>query len=153
MKSNRLLDDLDNEILTCLREDSRQTNKSLAERLTVTEVTIASRIRAMEDDGIMLVIAQLSFSAAGYHVLANVDLSVSGRPVSDVAAQLATIEQVAAVTINIGDPSISLLVMASDLCALRSRVIEDIAHVDGVRAIETMIYADIIKYRSDFALL
>jgi DNA-binding Lrp family transcriptional regulator len=153
MKSNRLLDDLDNEILTCLREDARQTNKSLAETLTVTEVTIASRIRAMEDDGVMLVMAQLSFNAAGYNVLANVDVSVSGRPVGEIAEQLAKIEQVAAVTINIGDPSISLLVMASDLCTLRSEVIEDIAHVDGVRALETTIYADIIKYRNDFAML
>ena len=147
------MDDLDNEILTCLRKDSRHTNKSLAERLTVTEVTIASRIRAMEGDGVMLVMAQLSFNGAGYNVLANMNVSVSGRLVSDVAEQLAKTEQVAAVTINMGDPSISLLVMASDLRAFRSKVIEDIAHADGVRSLETMIYADIFKYQSDFAML
>ena len=83
----------------------------------------------------------------------DVDLCVAGRAVSAVAEELARIAEVAVVTINIGDPALSLLVMASSLSSLQARVLEDIARVEGVRSTETMIYADIIKYRSDFAIL
>ncbi len=153
MKNPHPLDDLDRAILLQLREDPQRPNKSIADSLAVTEATVAARIRAMENDGVMKVMAQQSFHAAGYEVLANVDLCISGRPVHAVAEELAGIAEVAVVTINIGDPALSLLVMASSLASLQTRVMEEIANVAGVRSTETMIYADIIKYRSDFAIL
>ena len=153
MKTPHPLDDLDRAILLQLREDPQRSNKAIADSLAVTEATVAVRFRAMENDGVMKVMAQQSFHAAGYEVLANVDLSISGRAVDAVAEELAGMPEVAVVTINIGDPSLSLLVMASSLSSLQTRVMEEIARVEGVRSTETMIYADIIKYRSDFAIL
>ena len=153
MKNSHPLDELDHGILRQLREDPQRPGKSIAERLAVTEATVAARIRAMENDGVMKVMAQKSFRAAGFEVLANVDLTVSGRAVEAVAEELAGMDSVAVVTINIGDPSLSLLVMAPGLRELQTSVIEAIARVEGVRSSETMIYADIIKYRSDFAVL
>jgi Lrp/AsnC family leucine-responsive transcriptional regulator len=153
MKNSHPLDELDHGILRQLREDPQRSCKSIAESLVVTESTVASRIREMENDGVMKVMAQRSFRAAGFDVLANIDLTVSGRAVDAVAEELAAMDGVAVVTINIGDPSLSLLVMASSLGSLQTSVIEGIAKVEGVRSTETMIYADIIKYRSDFAIL
>ena len=153
MKNNHPLDELDHCILRQLREDPQRSCKSMAESLAVTEATVASRIREMENDGVMKIMAQQSFRAAGFDVLANIDLTVSGRAVGAVAEELAAMDGVAVVTINIGDPALSLLVMASSLGSLQTSVIEGIARVEGVRSTETMIYADIIKYRSDFAIL
>ena len=84
MKNPHPLDDLDRAILLQLREDPQRPNKSVADSLAVTEATVAARIRAMENDGVMKIMAQQSFSAAGYEVLANVDLCVSGRAVGAV---------------------------------------------------------------------
>jgi len=153
MKNKHPLDELDHGILRQLRDDPQRPCKSIAESLSVTEATVASRIREMENDGVMKVMAQQSFRAAGFEVLANVDLTVSGRAVDAIAEELAAMDGVAVVTINIGDPSLSLLVMASSLGSLQTSVMEGIARVEGVRSTETMIYADIIKYRSDFAIL
>lgn len=153
MKNDHPIDDLDQAILACLREEPQQTNKSIAGKLAVTETAISARIRAMENDGVMKIVAQQTFSAAGREVLANVDLIVRGRSVDALAEELAGIEEIAAVTVNIGDPSISLLVMAPSLVQLQTMVTGCIAQIIGVTSVETMIYADIIKYRSDYALL
>lgn len=153
MKNDHPIDELDQAILACLREEPQQTNKSIAEKLAVTETAISTRIRAMENDGVMKIVAQQTFSAARREVLANVDLIVRGRSVDALAEELAGIEEITAVTVNIGDPSISLLVMAPSLVQLQTMVTGRIAQIIGVTSVETMIYADIIKYRSDYALL
>ncbi len=153
IKKERPLDELDHDILSFLRATPLETNKALADKLAVSEVTIAARIRALETDNVMKVMGQCDFRAAGYHVLANVDIRVSGRPVDEVASQISALERVAVVSILIGDPSITLLVMAADLADLQNLTIDTIAHIPGVRAIETMIFTEIIKYRSEFVNL
>jgi DNA-binding Lrp family transcriptional regulator len=153
MTNNRPLDELDQAILACLRDEPQQTNKSIADKLAVTEITVSSRIRAMENDGAMKIVAQQTFRSAGHEVLANVDLIIRGRSIDALADELAGIPEIAAVTVNIGDPSLSLLVMAPSLNQLQTMVTERIAKFDGVTSVETMIYANVIKYRSDYALL
>ena len=119
----------------------------------MSEATIAARIRALENDRVMKVMAQRDFRAAGYHVLANVEVSVKGRSVEEVANEISRLERVALVSILIGDPAISLLVMAVDLPDLQNLTIDTIAHIEGVRSIETMVFTEIIKYRSEFVNL
>ena len=153
IKKERPLDDLDRDILSFLRATPLETNKALADKLVVSEVTIAARIRALESDRVMRVMAQRDFRAAGFHVLANVEVSVKGRSVEQVANQISKLERVALVSILIGDPSISLLVMAADLSDLQDLTIDTIAKIDGVGSIETMVFTDIIKYRSEFVNL
>ncbi|WP_076590855.1 Lrp/AsnC family transcriptional regulator [Herminiimonas arsenitoxidans] len=147
------LDELDRNIILCLRADPRQTNKSLAAQLSVTEFTIAARIRAMEKGGVMKIMAQRDFHAAGYHVMAHVAVSVSGRPVESVARKIADIEGVAGMSIVMGDPSLLILAMAASLEELEESVIERISKVNGVRTIEVDVYTEIIKHVSEYAHL
>ena len=153
MKKERPLDELDRDILSSLRVTPLETNKSLADKLAVSEATIASRIRALEHDRVMKVMAQCDFRAAGYHVLANVEVSVSGRLVEEVSNEISQLERVALVSILMGDPSISLLVMATDLKDLQELTMGSIAGINGVRSVETMVFTEIIKYRSEFVAL
>lgn len=147
----RSLDDTDREILSLLRMSPQETNKVLAEKLSLSEVTIAARIRAMESDGVMKVMAQRDFRAIGHQILANVDITVSGRSSRSVAHDITRIPGVAVVSTLLGDPSITMLVMAADLSALHRLVSEEIARVKGVHSTETMIFVDVVKYRSEFA--
>lgn len=152
-KKYRALDETDSRLLSCLRADPRETNKSLAEKLSVTELTVAARIRTLENDRIMKVMAQRDYRALGFNVLGNVDVWVSGRPVQSVAQDIAAIDGVATVVIMMGSPSLMLLAMAPSLPDFQTLVLERIAKVKGVRSVETLIYADIIKYQSEFAML
>ena len=144
------LDPVDHGIIDRLRREPRETNKSLAENLAVSEASIGSRLRAMEANGVMKVVAQRSFSAAGYDVLANVVITVAGRSLDAVATDLAAIDQVGSLTLFIGDPSIMLLAMAQNLVGLQNLVTERIAKVAGVRSVETMVIANIVKYESEY---
>jgi len=152
MKNERPLDELDREILDALRASPQETNKALADKLGVSEVTIASRIRALESDRVMKVMAQCDFRAAGYNTLANVDVRIAGRSVEAVGKELAKLDGVALVSILMGDPAFALLVMAPDLAGLQV-LKESIAAIKGVQSLEVSVFSDILKYRSDFVTL
>jgi Lrp/AsnC family transcriptional regulator for asnA, asnC and gidA len=104
----------------------------------------------MENANVMKVVAQRDFRAAGYEVLANVVINVAGRALDEVANDLAKIDEVGSLTLFIGDPSIMLLAMADTLSNLNDLVIERIAKVPGVRSVETMVIANVLKYESEF---
>lgn len=146
-----VLDKLDHALLAMLRADPRQTNRALAQQLSVSESTIAARISALETNGVMKIMAQRDFSASGYFVLAQVDVNVTGRPVAAVAEELALIDGVGNLMTFLGDPAIMLLAMAGSLPELQLLVMDQIACVNGVRSVETMVYAGIVKYESEFA--
>lgn len=153
MKRERPLDELDASIHAALRASPRETSKAIAEQLSVSEATVAARIRALESDRVIKVMAQTDFRAAGYNILASVELRTGGRSVEEVAQELATLEQVALVSILMGDPSISLLAMAASLEDLQRLTMTTIAGMRGVRAVETMIFSEVIKYRSELGAL
>lgn len=152
-KRERPLDELDLSILAALRSAPRETSKAIADQLAVSEATVAARIRALEQDRVIKIMAQTDFRAAGYHILASVELRTGGRSVEEVAQELAGLEQVALVSILMGDPSISLLVMAASLADLQRLTMSTIAGMRGVREVETMIFSEIIKYRSELGAL
>ena len=153
IKHERPLDELDYAIVAILRSAPRETSKAIADQLSVSEVTVATRIRALETDRVIKVMAQCDFRAAGYDVLASVDLCVHGRSVEQVAKELAGIERIALVSILMGDPSISMLVMARDLVDLQDLTTNTIAAIEGVRSVETMVFSEILKYQSELGAL
>lgn len=152
MKNERPLDELDRDILGALRASPQETNKALADRFGVSEVTIASRIRALESERVMKVMAQRDFRAAGYHAFANVDVYTAGRPVEAIANELAKLDGLTLISILMGDPSFALMAMAPDLAGLQA-LAGDIGRIKGVRSVELTLFAEILKYRSDFVNL
>lgn len=150
---HRSPDELDQRIIEALRIRPRLAVKELAAELDASEPTITSRIRAMDADGLMRICAQRDFRAAGFEVLANVDLGVRGRPLADVAREVAEIDGVAAVTVVMGDRPLMLLVIAHDLAELYRIASTQLALVEGVSSVDTLIIAEVMKYRSEFAVL
>lgn len=51
-----------------------------------------------------------------------------------------------------GDPSFALMAMAADLSAMHA-LAGDIGRIEGVRSVEVTLFAEIVKYRSDFVNL
>ena len=149
----RTLDELDRRIITLLRAEPRRSNTSLAGDLQVAEATVAARVRSLEADQVIRICAQRDFRAAGYEVLATVDLGVRGRAIADVAADVALIEGVGIITVVMGERPLMLLVMAPTLQALHEIIVNELAPIAGVASVETMIISEVVKYRSEFAAL
>jgi Lrp/AsnC family transcriptional regulator, leucine-responsive regulatory protein len=144
---------VDEQILEALRAEPRATSKALALKLSMTEVAVASRIKAMEAKGVMRVIAQLDFKALGYNVLALIDVMVANRKIKDVADALAKLEDVGSVTIMLGDPPIIIQAQAADLASLNDMILNQIAIIPGVDQIETNVIIEIAKWQSGSATL
>lgn len=151
--SPRTLDDIDRRIIALLRSEPRALNTKIATLLGITEVTVASRIRSLETDDVIRISAQRDFRSAGYEILASVDLGVRGRPVADVAKDVAAVEGVSIITVMMGERPLMLLVIARSLKELHDIVAEQLASIEGVISVETMIISDVVKYQSEFAAL
>jgi len=147
------LDALDRGILERLKLDPRCTNKSLAEALSVSEVTIAARIRAMENDRVMRVMAQRDMRAAGFSLFALVDVEVSGRAVDAVASDLARIENIGSVSLLMGEPAIVIEVHAATLDDLENTLLDEVGKVRGVSGTIANLVVDVIKYDSGYGNL
>ena len=75
----------DRKIIIMLRAAPRKLNTEMAIELAVSEATVAARIRALAADGVLRILTQRDFRAAGYEVLASVDVEVCGRSVVEAA--------------------------------------------------------------------
>lgn len=147
------LDGIDDRILEVLQTEPRITNKALGLALSMTEGSVASRIRAMEAQGLMRVVAQLDFRALGYTILALIDVTVANRKIDDVAKSLSTLDGVGSVTIMLGDPAIIIQVHAKGIEELQNLIVSKIATVVGVQQVETNLLLDIAKWQPGSAQL
>jgi Lrp/AsnC family leucine-responsive transcriptional regulator len=145
--SNARPDAIDEQILEELRHEPRATSKALGLKLSMTEVAVASRIRAMEAKGFMRVVAQLEFRAAGYNILALMDIMVADRRINEVAEALSRIDRIGSVTMMLGDPPIIVQVQAADQADLHDLIVNHIAIIPGVEQVETNLIIDIAKWR------
>lgn len=147
-----VLSDLDRALIDSLRRDGRQGNRALASQLNVNEVTVAARLRRLEEADVMRVVAVTDIRLFGHREFTFAMLQVSGRPVYDVAADLAKFPEAVGVTITTGRFDI----IAPLLCRDRSHVAElfgaVLPAIDGVDAVRGTIGLDVLKYDSKWAL-
>lgn len=144
-------DETDRRIVEQLRQNGRATNQQIAESLNLIASTVSTRIRRMEDAGMLRVVAVSDFAVHGFHVLIHVAVEVSGRPALDVAEDLAAFREVFAAHLVTGRYEISLLLALRDMDELSPLVADKLSQVPGVRAMTPAIGLDIVKYGLDTA--
>lgn len=128
-----------------LQDRPSTSNKDIGDRLNVSEVTIATRIRAMEEDNILRVILQRDLRSYGYNSSALLGIFVHGRAVEDVAKDLSSIDECISVSIALTSPDIFVQLAAVNDKSIQHIVEQRIAIIDGVKHCEITIALDIIK--------
>ena len=108
------LSDLDRALIESLREDGRQGSRALAKQLNVNEVTVAARLRRLEDADVIRVVAITDIRLFGHREFAFAMVQVSGRSVHDVAADLAKLPETVAVTLTTGRFDIIMPLLCRD---------------------------------------
>ena len=83
------LDDTDRRILELLAADGRASNRFIAERVGLTDATVATRIRRLRDDGVVGVTAVFDWELAGFGWEAFLFVEVDGRLPRDVGTDIA----------------------------------------------------------------
>lgn len=147
------VDDLDRALITRLQAEGRASNRSLAEALGVNEATVASRLRRLEDDAVVRVVAVTDMTAFGHQFLAFGMVRVAGRPVREVGAQLARLEECIGVVLTTGRVDLVLSVLARDRAHLAELVGTTIPKVKGVDDIRWELALEVDKYASEWAML
>lgn len=90
------MDELNRGIISILSQDGRTSNKDIANRLSVNEATVASRIRTLFSDNIIRVVAQRSVLASGRNGMsALVDIHLEKQDaIEEVSAALISFDHV-----------------------------------------------------------
>ena len=140
-----VLDELNGKIVALLQEDPSITNKELGDRIGVSEVTIASRIRGMEEANILRVMMQRDFRSLGYNLSALVDINVEGRHPNAVGHDVARIDSCTSVSLALGSPDILAHILARDPVHLQSIVDNELSTIEGITSYEINMSLDIIR--------
>jgi DNA-binding Lrp family transcriptional regulator len=151
MTSNFSFDATDINIVEQLRLNGRANNQQIAEKLGLTATTVSTRIKRMEDANQLRVVAVSDFAAHGFNVLMSIAISVDGRPASEVALELAQIEEVVAAHLVTGRYDIDMLVALHDFDDLSHFLLDKLSGIHGIRSMNPAIVVDIIKYKFDIA--
>lgn len=147
------LDALDHGIIEILKTNGRATNQEIAERMSVAAATVSSRLKRLEEQGAMRVVAVTDFEAHGYDVLIAVGVKVRGRDLSEVARDLAVMPEILSVNVMNGPQDIELLVALHDFSEISPFLTERVAAIDGVYALSPGVAADMVKFEFNVAPL
>ncbi|OXR45149.1 Regulatory protein AsnC [Nocardia cerradoensis] len=147
------LDDVDRTLVERLRADGRETNRALAQALGINEVTVAARLRRMEQNSIMRVVAVTDMRIFGHREFAFACLRVSGEPATKVGSAVATLPEAVAVTISTGRYDVIVPILGRDHKHLAQLFNSSLARVAGVEEVRGLLVLDVLKFDSKWALL
>lgn len=132
-------------IIESLQADPSTTNKEIGDRLGVSEVTVAARIRAMEEGKVLRVMMQRDVRSLGYEVMAFIDINVEGRRPEEVAAELAEIDECISVSLALSSPDIIVHVLTRLNVDLQTLIDTKIAPIKGISSYEIITALDVVK--------
>ena len=146
------VDELDLALIARLRTEGRASNRSLAEALGVNDATIAARLRRLEDESIVRVVAVTDMAAFGHDLLAFALVRCEGRPILEVGEELTGMEEAIGVVVTTGRVDLVISLLARDrahLAALGAAI----GAVPGVARVTWELALDVLKYESQWAAL
>nr|WP_204997061.1 Lrp/AsnC family transcriptional regulator [Spongiibacter marinus] len=143
------MDEVDFRIVALLRRDGRMPYKAIAADLGLTEATVRSRVRRMEEADSLRVVAVTDYEAVGYSMMLAVGIQVEGRAADEVAEDLASFAQVFSVCQVVGTLDIEALAVARDQEDL-NKLLSQLAAVPGVRKLEPSVALDVLKNQSNW---
>ena len=144
------LDELDQGIIELLREDGRMPFRSIARQLDVTEATVRTRVRRLEESNTMRVVAVTDTEAGGFGMLLAVGVQVENRAPEAVARDMASLQQVFSVNVVVGAQDIEILVVARDQADLDRLLSETLVGIPGVRRLTPALAVDVLKNQPDW---
>lgn len=143
----RRVDDLDRRIIEALQENGRESFRSIAARLGVSEATVRARYSRLTGEGILQVVAVTNPLGLGYEQ-ALVGIKTSGPP-DPVADEIAQWPEADYVVVSAGQFDCLVEVVATDrrhLLDLTNRM----RGLDGVVSTETFFYLEMWKQLYDW---
>ncbi len=125
------------------------STQDLAKRLGSTPSTVRKRIRSLEENGVMRVVAVTDFAAAGFDLLLAIGIEVEDRNPEAVGRELAELPEVFSVNLTTGPNDLELLVAAQSFEQLATFLHEEVSQVDGIGRLAPALAVEVYKYQTD----
>ena len=133
------LDEIDDRLLTLLRDDARQTIAQLAKELGISRGQVYSRLARLEEDNIVAgYTVRLGQAFAAGRVRAHMMIKTLPRYHREVEAALAGFTQVQAIHAISGEYDI-IAMLEADNGAQLNELIDDVGLLDGVERTTTSV--------------
>lgn len=119
------LDPLDRDIVRQLQEDGRRSFREIGRTLDVAEATVRTRIKRMQDSGILRILAFADPSKMGAAKLALIFVEVAAESHERLIDTLGRWNEVCYLSTTLGSADVCMQVMVTDdeqLWAVRQRV-------------------------------
>ena len=135
------MDELDQLILQTLQEDGRTPFTQIAKQAGVSETTIRSRYRSLEEAGIVRTVGVVDPFALGFQAPAIIGVSADTDKIDQVARTIAEFPEVSYLVMTLGSCNLTAEVFCRDLHHLTDLVTQKIGRIPGVRSTETLMIA------------
>ena len=139
------LDDTDRAILRELQKDGRRSFRAIARNAGVSEGTVRTRVRRMEDAGALRILAFVDPSRLGQSVLAGVLVRCEAESLDVFTDIVVALPEVTYVSSLLGRSDVYLQVICTDNDALWD-VVRRVRAITGVRETETLLEMQVHKF-------
>ncbi|UGT55116.1 Lrp/AsnC family transcriptional regulator [Nocardia asteroides] len=146
-------DDLDRALLDRLRVSGREKNRSLAKAFSVSEVTVAARLRRMEENALMRVVAVADIRMFGHLEFAFALMKTTGRSALDIASDIAKVPESISVTVTTGRYGLIAPILGRDGAHFADLFGVTLPLVPGVEEVHGIPVLEVVKYDSTWAQL
>ena len=145
--NKRRLDKVDRAIVEWLSRDARTSNRQIAQELGVTEGTVRSRIKRMEDEKLIRITAVTNIDRFRDAALAYVWVEVErSEKIEAVAKQMAAMKEFGFVGVMMGRFDILGITMVRNTEHLARFVHRNINSLEGVRRTESTLSVNFVKH-------
>lgn len=149
----RRLDKLDRQILDCLYQDVRISNRKIAGMLAITEATVRTRIRRMKDDNLVRFTAAVDAKVFANPVGGFVGINTIDGKIRKVCDRLAAIPEVNFVSAMLGRYDIICTFSVRSSEQARELLEEKIPVIKGVRGMESVNALQVYKFDRRWSVL
>ena len=149
----RLLDDLDKQILDCLYKDVRISNRKIAAALGITEGTVRTRIRRMQEDRLVRFTAAIDSKVYAQPVVGFIGVNVFGGKLREACDALAAFSELNFVAVMLGRYDIICTFLLAENEQLRDLLESKIPAIDGVKSTESIQALQVYKFDRRWSVL
>lgn len=146
------LDAADLRIIDVLWENGRANNRSMTDRVGLTEETVAARIRQMIERDVLAVTVIFDWKAAGYNVELWLRIRCAGNA-DAVATRLAETDEVVHLWVVLGSVDLIAHVLLRDHEAALDFVSGRLPNIRGITYVDVLVGLDSVKDFQQFAAL
>ncbi|WP_375195089.1 Lrp/AsnC family transcriptional regulator [Sphingobium sp.] len=145
------LDALDHKIVDKLARDARISNRAIAAELGVTEGTIRTRIKRLQNEGLIQFTVVTDFRMAGSPNLCMLGIDADPSRVAELAERLRQMPELSCVILMLGRFNLLAMGLFTNIEQLNELVTEQIRSLPGVQKVQTAISVHNLKYEPGVA--